>query len=323
MIIRSSLTSGETRGRLADAMSANKTKSEVSVVMASYNHENFISDSIRSVLEQNFGNLELIIVDDASSDRSREIIESFSIRDPRVRSVFHDKNEGIARTFNDGLNLAGGRYAAITASDDVWLTDKLRLQMDVLERNRDLVVWSEAVIIDTNGTSTGELFTTAKKARHRKKSGDIFEELIRGNFVSGQSLIFRRDNLGTIRFDETLKYLNDYKFVLDLAKKFRFFFIDEPLVMYRVHPGNTINSDQENWRKDILKFGSSVLDESGERLSAGSKARIHLAMAAGHLKLGDEQAALNSLAKAASLRPLSFRNIVCFLSYVKNRIKPK
>jgi teichuronic acid biosynthesis glycosyltransferase TuaG len=109
----------------------------VSVVMPSYNHERFISRSIESVLGQEFDDFELIIVDDASGDASREIIQRYAAEDTRIRMIFHEANCGISQTMNDGIDAAKGKFIADTASDDVWAKDKLTKQLAVATSNED------------------------------------------------------------------------------------------------------------------------------------------------------------------------------------------
>ena len=212
----------------------------VSVAMASYNYERFLPETIEGVLNQSCKDLELIIVDDASKDNSPEIIKSYQKKDKRVRGIFHSENKGIARTFNDGIDQAVGKFIAITGSDDVWVENKLEKQLEVLKGNENLVVYSDSLIIDAQSSLVAEpvgkkLNATKKK---RKKSGNIFRELLGGNIVCGSSIIFKKDNIRDIRFDEQLKYTNDYKFALDLARKYEFYFIPEPLIKYRVHGKN-------------------------------------------------------------------------------------
>ena len=83
----------------------------VSVIMGSYNHEKYIGEAIESVLNQTCKDLELIIVDDASKDNSRALIEAYSVKEPRVRAFFHKVNLGIARTINDCLKQALRQYS--------------------------------------------------------------------------------------------------------------------------------------------------------------------------------------------------------------------
>ena len=131
----------------------------VSVVIPSYNHEKFVSEAIESVLGQDFDDLELIIVDDASTDTSRQIIQKYAAEDARVRVILHETNCGIAKTCNDGIAAAKGKFLAVTASDDVWMKDKLSKQLAVLESDEDLVVWTEAEIIDESGQPVGSTWT--------------------------------------------------------------------------------------------------------------------------------------------------------------------
>ncbi|MGZ7171982.1 MAG: glycosyltransferase family 2 protein, partial [Halobacteriota archaeon] len=127
----------------------------VSVGMASYNHEKFISEAIESVLGQDFDDLELIIVDDASTDSSRQIIQKYAAKDSRVSVILHEANCGIAKTANDGIAAAKGKFLAPIASDDVWMKDKLSKQLAVLESDEDLIVWTEAEIIDERSQPVG------------------------------------------------------------------------------------------------------------------------------------------------------------------------
>ncbi|MGZ4848872.1 MAG: glycosyltransferase family 2 protein, partial [Halobacteriota archaeon] len=124
---------------------------QVSVLMKSYNHERFIAEAIESVLRQSFDDFELLIVDDASTDRSHEIIEGYRNEDSRIRTLFHTENLGITPVVNDGIDASKGTFIAQIDSDDVWREDKLQKQMDVLASNENLLVWSEGEIIDRNG----------------------------------------------------------------------------------------------------------------------------------------------------------------------------
>jgi glycosyltransferase involved in cell wall biosynthesis len=131
----------------------------VSVVMLSYNHDEFIAESIESVLGQDFDDFELIIVDDASTDSSRQIIQKYAVEDSRIRVILHEANCGIAKTVNDGIEAAKGKFMATTASDDVWMTDKLTKQLAVTASNENLIVWSEGEVIDLNGQPVGKSFS--------------------------------------------------------------------------------------------------------------------------------------------------------------------
>lgn len=287
----------------------------VSVIMPSYNHEKYISESIESVLGQTLGDLELIIVDDGSKDKSIQIIEDFVKKDNRVRAYFHEKNMGIARTVNDCIERATGKFIAFTASDDVWVKEKLEKQLKVLEQNEDIVVWSEGEIIDAQGNPTGKLFTHRFGAANRKKSGKILEELLKGNYVCGQSRILKRENIEKIRFDETLRYLNDYKFELDLASRFEYFFIQEPLARYRIHGTNSMLSDRAGWQNDSIIVGQHILKNYGVNISNKSKCDCLLRISGGYSYSGNKLEAIRYLFRSIKINPSYTRNYI-FLAVV-------
>ncbi|MGA7075707.1 MAG: glycosyltransferase, partial [Halobacteriota archaeon] len=187
----------------------------VSVVLPSYNHERFISEAIESVLRQDFDDLELIIVDDASTDSSVEIIQRYKADDPRISVLLHDHNLGIARTMNDGTGRACGEFLGMIASDDVWMKDKLSKQLGVLESNDDLIAWSEGEVIDARTQPVGKRFSELIGSVSEKKSGTIFPELLERTHIFGSTLLYKRTNQGDIRWDERLKYAHDWKFELD------------------------------------------------------------------------------------------------------------
>lgn len=247
----------------------------ISVVMTSYNHDKFLAEAIESVLSQTFEDIELIVVDDASEDRSREIICDFQRRDARVRSILHEHNQGISSTTNDGFSAARGQYIAYMQSDDVWEPDKLDVQLQILSQNRQLIVWSDASVIDGAGLAQGVLFTERCKATAKQKSGNLFRELMTSNFICGQSALFQKEVTERIRFDPALVYLNDYKFFLDAAHDYEFCFIDKALVKYRIHGDNSIGKNTAIWQKDLFRLRKYVLHTYGEQVDTRIKARLY------------------------------------------------
>jgi teichuronic acid biosynthesis glycosyltransferase TuaG len=288
----------------------------VSVFMKSYNHERFISEAIESVLRQDFEDLELIIVDDASTDASRQIIERYAKQDSRIRAIFHKCNLGITRVVNDGIEAARGRFIAQIDSDDIWERNKLRKQLAVLENNEDLIVWSEGELIDEAGRLMGKTFSQFAGSERKKKSGDIFQALIEAPFIFGASLLYKRENIGDLRYDERLSYLNDYKFVLELASNYQFCYIDEPLARYRMHGKNTLASrgpeaakrhrrayaEEICVRQEALRnFDTRVLNET--------KAHIYANDGVCYRRLGENRQALSSYLQAIKCNRRSWSNL--------------
>ena len=282
----------------------------VSVVMASYNHEEYVSAAIESVLGQTFTGFELIVVDDASKDRSRDIIKSYQERDHRVRTFFHDQNQGIGRTFNEGIERAQASFLAFIASDDLWTKNKLEKQLEVLCEDPNLIVWSEGSIIRADGNSTGRFFTQNIGAAKKKKSGDIFEELLARNFIFGSSLILNRENLGEIRFCEGLKYLNDYQFEVDLARKYNYHFIAEPLAMYRIHGRNSILGDRVGRLSDSIIIGHYFLRKYGSEISSSVNGKILYSIGLNHCWLGDLRTGRVHLLKAITRYPFNVKALI-------------
>jgi glycosyltransferase involved in cell wall biosynthesis len=279
----------------------------ISVVMTSYNHERYVSQAIESILNQTFPDFELIIVDDASTDRSREIIEAYKKRDFRIRIVYHDSNKGISKTANDGFEIARGKFVALMNSDDLWTPEKLEKQICILQQNPDLIVWSDASIIDANGNETGQLFTQMQKAIQRQKSGFIFRELIRSNFICGQSTIFETKIARQIKFDTRLSYANDYKFMIDISKHHHFYFIPEPLVKYRIHGQNSILKNREGWERDHFIISKYAIKKYGSEIPNDFKAKLYRKIGKyifnrGHHRIGRKyilQAAIRNPLKTA------------------------
>lgn len=290
----------------------------VSVIMPSYNHEKFISVAIDSVLNQNFNDHELVIIDDASKDKSREIIESFKEKNNRIRAIFHKENKGIAKTLNEGIGEAEAEFIALIASDDVWVKNKLEKQLKVLEKNEDLIVWSEGEIIDGKGRPTGETFTQKHGALQRKKSGDIFEELLKGNFIFGSSFITKRENLRDVGFNEQFKYLNDWQFYVDLAKKYNYYYISEPLAKYRIHGSNTILSDRVGWQRDQIIIGEYFLQKYGNEISNEVKGKLFLNISRGYLEVGEKVKAREYIYYAIKFNLFDLRTLTSLVVYLTN-----
>jgi glycosyltransferase involved in cell wall biosynthesis len=280
----------------------------VSVVMPSYNHAKYLSEAIESVLNQSFKDFELIILDDCSRDNSQKIIETYQRRDVRIRALFHKKNMGIAKTANELLAEAKGIYVAFVASDDVWVKSKLERQLAILENNEDLVVWSDGLIIDSNGFGTGETFIQWNRASQRKKSGDIFEELLLNNFILGSSILLKTENARKIRFDEQLRYLNDYRFMLELSRQYKYYFIKESLTKYRLHGKNTIISNWQSWQRDEILVRNYILKEYGNKMSAKSKANTLFKLGTAYKRLDQKGSATNAIFKGIRIDPFSKLN---------------
>jgi hypothetical protein len=227
---------------------------KASICMLSYNQREFLPAAIDSALAQTYGNLEIIIVDDGSSDGSLEIAETYAARHPaRIRVFTHPghRNRGAAATANLAFEQATGAYWSILGSDDVLYPHKVAVQVGFLERHRD-IGWTYAYAhhIDEHGQRHRDLGLFGLDIT---RAPDPLERLIRGNAIPAMTVLARRACLArTGREDETLVYSDWHLWVRMLAHA-RVAFLPRVLVRYRVHARNLSVGVT-----DRVRFGRSV-----------------------------------------------------------------
>lgn len=210
----------------------------VSVIMPAFNSEIFISEAIESVLAQSHSNLELIIVVDGGHDGTTSLVQSFCKLDSRVTAIYHEFNQGIAEARNSGLKVASGRYLAFCDSDDIWLRDKLLIQLDLMRTNSIGVCHASAYLINDHGELIG--------VRNTPKRVDL-EMMKKRNFIINSSGMIdtsffddvTQHNINSEDYDMWLRLLSSGKVSLGA---------DKSLVKYRVHD----NSITPNLFKSLL-----------------------------------------------------------------------
>ncbi len=179
---------------------------KVSIIMSVFNDENFLEQSIKSILNQSFRNWELIIIDDASSDSTPLIIEKYSKSEKRIMTFRYRENKGAPICLNKGISMSSGKYIARIDSDDLWIEPhKLYQQVLIMDKDDDLAfVGSWAKVIDTNNN---ELFTLKYPTDYSK----IKKSMLLHNCFISSSILLRRKMLGKyIRYGTPGKYAEDY-----------------------------------------------------------------------------------------------------------------
>lgn len=201
----------------------------VSVLMTVYNGAPFVGEAVRSILEQRFQEFEFLIIDNASTDSSWEIIASF--KDPRIRVVKNAENLGPPRALNQGLQLVQGKYVARMDADDVALPDRLARQVRFLEDDPECVALGTQIrMIHHAGRSLyAPLLPTA---RH-----DMLSKLMLSSPLSHSSVMLRRDVvLGVGGYDEKLRHAADYQLWSSLVSRgHQIANLDEQHMLIRVH----------------------------------------------------------------------------------------
>jgi len=226
----------------------------ISVIMPSYNHERFVSSAISSVLSQTIQDFELIIVDDCSTDKSRQIVQRWAQKDSRIMVILHSENLGISKTVNDGISAATGKYVILIASDDLFKLDAFEKALRILEREQvyGAAVFDTEWIDDRNRRITrfsdyyvavrGDVGFSTHTSRPLEKDV-FFNQLARCEGLIGVGLV-RKSILDAyqIRFDERLTYCSDNLFWLELSYVCDLFYLGEALYFHRIHRDNTYNT---------------------------------------------------------------------------------
>jgi glycosyltransferase involved in cell wall biosynthesis len=195
----------------------------VSVIIPTYNRATTLREAIESVNAQDYGDFEIVVVDDGSADNTYEILQAF----PEILVVSQNR-QGVSAARNTGISQASGRLIAFLDSDDLWLPTKLSTQVAFFDSNPDALICQTEEIWIRNGIRVNP------KKRHKKASGMIFERSLELCLVSPSAVMMRSslfDEVGV--FDETLPVCEDYDLWLRVACRFPIYLIDDPLVIKR------------------------------------------------------------------------------------------
>ncbi len=242
----------------------------VSVVIATYNYGRYLGGAINSVLAQTFHNFEIIIVDDGSTDDTPGVVKPF-LADSRVR-YHRTEHHGQPQTKNEGIRQSRGELIAFLDADDLWLPVKLERQIDLFDRDPELgVACCYRKYIDEEG------FELDKTQREHFR-GYVLPKMFWRNFVCFSSSMVRRevfDDVGL--FDEQYPLAIDYELWLRVARKYRFDYVDVPLVKYRSGHANLSRRSYE--RVFIVRsiMGRFLNDANGKDLLPGWLIRLAFA----------------------------------------------
>lgn len=259
---------------------------KVSVIIPVYNREKLLPRAILSVLNQTFKDFELIIVDDYSTDNTREVIKVFEEKDKRVKSVFLEKNSGgPAYPKNAGFPLANGEYIAYLDSDDEWLPDKLERQLKLFEIANDEnigLVSCNAYEVNETMSEKKNIPTYLKPAKtlsDAKLYGITIESLDKKSFFSFKRIVYKSlqdvfmhpefygSNNSGMMFprkiidaigprDVELTEFEDTDILFRIAEaSYNFYFVDEPLFKVYMHGENTGKPHERYSRKQAVKRG--------------------------------------------------------------------
>ena len=202
----------------------------ISVIIPTYNNASVVKEAIQSVLEQTLSDYEIIVVDDGSTDNTREVVRSFS--DKRIRYVYQE-NRGRSSARNHAIGLAQGEYVAFLDSDDLFMPTKLEKQVACMEKNPNVLLSHTSYIRVNAG---GEYIEEVESGTF---SGKVYPEIIRGCPIATPTVMVQRNALGAnMRFEESIRIGEDTILWTQLARKSIILGIDEPLAKVRIHGDN-------------------------------------------------------------------------------------
>ncbi|MBD1998491.1 glycosyltransferase family 2 protein [Leptolyngbya sp. FACHB-541] len=250
---------------------------KASVIVPVYGVEKYIAATLRSLLEQTYQNFEIILIDDASPDRSIEICQQFS--DPRIK-IIHQQNRGLAGARNTGIRHAEGDYIAFLDGDDLWLPEKLAKHIEHLENSPEVgISFSRSALIDSAGNSLNTYLMP-------KLTNITVEDLFRSNPIgNGSAAVIRRQVLEEIRFQDSLygtveDFYFDDRFQrsediecwlrIAIQTSWKIEGIPEALTLYRVNAeGLSANllKQLESWEQVLEKvrsYAPEIVEEWGD-----------------------------------------------------------
>jgi len=227
--------------------------SRVTVFMPVYNAELYLKQAIDSVLNQTYKEFELLIIEDASTDHSLQILKSYS--DPRIEIYLNEKNMGISYTRNRGLELCNTEYMALLDDDDIAMPYRLEHEVKYLDEHPDVqVVGGHQRQIDEFGNDLNKQWSVYLNPKYIKAY------LMTGNTVVNGSAMFRKKfiNKNHIRYHEQCYGAEDYRFWVECSLKGKIANLDEVMLLWRTGHGNETNRANEYNLKERIAFMNSV-----------------------------------------------------------------
>lgn len=225
----------------------------VSIAMPVYNAEKYIKKTIESVLNQTYTNFELILINDASKDRSKEIIHSFS--DSRIRYIENPENLGIVKTRNKCIQYARGKYIAVLDNDDITLPPRLAKQVEFLEENNDYgICGSFYDIIDGSDN-------VVHKMKLPVTNSQIKTFLLFNNCCCNSSVMIKSDIIKEQMYPEGFDMIEDYYFLHSASKSTKLFNLPMYITQYRVHGENVSIEKLDGMRSLRLKMDALILND--------------------------------------------------------------
>lgn len=302
----------------------------VSVIIPVFNGEKHIAEAIDSVLCQDYSPLEILVVDDGSTDNTIEIVEGYG---HKVRLI-KQSNRGSAAARNNGIQNARGEYIAFLDADDVWWPHKIRYQLESLAQTNCTMAYSRFILWEADEAGVYPACETefSSETNPKTSTGKIitgypYPELLLDCIVWTSTVIVKKNELEKAgHFDESLRKGQDYDLWLRLSRSVQMLGLQQPTALYRIHPGNiTTKVNDVNYGYLILSRAVERWGEAGpdgrfpqEGLVSERLARLSFEHGLTHLKRGNPKIAANAF--RTSLRHSGYR-VKTVLFFVVAKLK--
>jgi glycosyltransferase involved in cell wall biosynthesis len=272
---------------------------KISVIIPTHNRAEFLRSAITSVLNQTFQDFEIVIIDDASKDHTREVIAAFN--DARIKVIHSQVSKGDAGARNIGIMNSNCEYIAFLDDDDEWLPEKLKIQTYLLDNS----------LPEVGSVYTG--YFTIQKASRRvlSVSNPEMKDFSKGNYITTSSILLRREcfeNCGL--FDESMPTSSDCDMWIRISNKYSFKFIKDPLVNYFIHENRlTFNYEKMIIGREIfLKKHEDFFKKNTKEYS-----NQYLYLGVLYCYDGEIQKGRKAFSKAISMNPFEVRNYFNFI----------
>lgn len=294
---------------------------KVSVIIPAYNSARFLKEAIGSVFAQTYGDYEIIVIDDGSTDNTKEVLAPYL---GRIKYIYQ-QNQGASSARNTGIRHSQSEYIAFLDADDIWLPEMLRIQVDYLNHNQKIaLIYSLALWIDVNGKPLN------KKNRLKRSlpAGDVFNILYVRNFIITPSSVMIRKRILDIvgSFDESLTHAEDHELWLRIAREFKVFGIAKYLCKHRDTPQSLSKRNKENGFKcniRVIEKYYKLSQDLGRPISHAlykmAIGRFFFRVGKYHLAQGDRKEALENFLLSLKYSHSTLRSLktlkYCFITW--------
>jgi glycosyltransferase involved in cell wall biosynthesis len=284
---------------------------EVSVVIPTFNSARFLDEALQSILDQSFKDYEIIVVDDGSTDQTKQVVARYG---DKIKYILQE-NSGPAAAKNNGIRNSSGKYIAFLDADDMWLPTKLEKQVKMFRQHPELaMVFTENVCFNEGG-----IYKTSLVKRSRLMNGDVAKNIFLYSGVATPTVMVRKEIFDRVGlFEEKLYMAEDDNMWVRIAAKFKVALIDEPLVRVRTHPQRATTDKKKLF--EMVQTNIHLLSQRSEGVKERLENVIPLKLSQVQFSLGyhyfencDFKGARKAFAKGISCYRWNWRNYLYLL----------